>query len=77
MEDSLTPVYVVTYAVAIPKIYNGVIGSFSSVFAAKKFKERAELALKNSGLEGSVEMSVCIPGDTQDLNKFFEEFEGE
>jgi hypothetical protein len=51
-----------------------VLGSFSSIFAAKKFKERAEMALKNSGLEGKLEMSVCIPGDTQDLNKFFDEF---
>lgn len=73
----MTPIYAVTYAVADPKLHTGVLGSFSSVFAAKKYKENAEIALKNSGLEGKVNMSVCIPGDTQDLNKFFEEFEGE
>lgn len=70
----MTPLYAVTYAVADPILHCGVLGSFSSVFAAKKFKERAEIALKNSGLEGKVNMNVCIPGDTQDLNKFFEEF---
>lgn len=70
----MSPLYTVIYAVTDPKLHCGVLGSFSSIFAAKKFKERAEMALKNSGLEGKLEMSVCIPGDTQDLNKFFDEF---
>ena len=70
----MTPVYAVTYAVADPALHCGVLGSFSNLFAAKKFREKAELALKNSGLEGAVDMNVCIPGDIQDPTKFFEEF---
>lgn len=69
----MTPVYAVTYAVATPHIQCGVLGSFSTIFAAKKYKERAELALKNSGFEGSIEMSTCIIGDTREPVKFFEE----
>lgn len=70
----MTPVYAVTYAIADPALHCGVLGSFSNLFAAKKFREKAELALKNSGLEGTIDMNVCLPGDTQDLNVFFEEF---
>lgn len=70
----MTPVYAVTYAVADPGLHCGVLGSFTNLFAAKKYKEKAELALKNSGLEGTIDMNVCIPGDIQDLTKFFEEY---
>lgn len=67
----MTPIYIVTYAVADPKLYSGVLGSFSNLFAAKKYKEHADLALRNSGLEGTVELSTNIVGDNPEPNSFF------
>lgn len=74
MENKLEPMYAVTYAIADHSLHCGVLGSFNNPFAAKKFKEKAEMELKNSGLEGTINMDVCRPGDTQTLIKFFEEF---
>jgi hypothetical protein len=68
-------IYVVTYAICELSISCGVIGSFSSLYAAEKIKKQAELALKNSGLSGTIGLSACeFPGVAVDLSKFFEEY---
>lgn len=67
-------IYVVTYAICGLNITSGVIGSFSSEYAARKALSMAELSLKNSGLEGIINLTVCeFPGMVADPIKIFEE----
>lgn len=66
--------YVVTYAISEFSVKSGVLGVFTSLYAANKYKNNAEIALKNSGLAGSVEVDTCVTGDFKDPDTFFQEF---
>lgn len=67
--------YSVLYIVSDLKLSCGILATFNNLYAANKYKEQAELALKNSGLYGMIKIEthsneVVI----EDPIKFFEEF---
>ena len=67
--------YVVTYCICELSVSSGVMGSFPTLFAAQKYKERAALALKNAGLCGSVDVVAVFPEVLiEDPDKFFMEY---
>ena len=66
--------YVVTYAISEFSVKSGILGIFTSLYAANKYKNNAEIALKNSGLAGTVDVDSSIVGDSKDPDTFFQEF---
>lgn len=71
----ISSIYVVSYCVYNLKLTCGVLGTFTSLYAAQKFKERAEKALKESGQEGVISLDTCAHSHTlvTDLYEFFSE----
>jgi len=66
--------YVVTYAISEFSVKSGVLGIFTSLYAANKYKNNAEIALKNSGLAGTLNVESNVIGDSKDPDTFFQEF---
>jgi hypothetical protein len=66
--------YVVTYAISEFSVKSGVLGIFTSLYAANKYKNNAEIALKNSGLAGTLNVEANVIGDSKDPDTFFQEF---
>ena len=67
--------YSIVYATAGLNLSCGILATFTTLYAANKYKEKADLALKNSGLYGVVTLQEYT-GDllVEDLDKFFEEY---
>lgn len=65
-------IYIVTYAISELTIQSGVLGTFTNLYAANKYKISAELALKNSGLCGTINLTTHIISDNKDPVNFFE-----
>lgn len=65
----------VVYAVSELTLSCGILATFNTQYAATKYKEKAALALKNSGLCGVILLQEHT-GDilVEDLDKFFEEY---
>jgi len=67
--------YVVTYSITDITTTSGFMAYFDDLYPAKKYIERASLALKNSGLYGTVNLSEGnFPIMVEDPVKFFEEY---
>jgi hypothetical protein len=67
--------YSVLYVVSELKLSCGILATFPNLYAAKKYAEQAELALKNSGLYGIIKLEThTVDINIDDPVSFFEEF---
>jgi hypothetical protein len=68
--------YLVVYSICELNVTVGLMASFPTLFAAKKYQQRADLAMRNAGLSGTTDIIWAgEPGILiEDPDKFFEEF---